>query len=235
MKAGTENRKKTIAAGALGVVALVCIGYIYSALFGGSSAPAPAPPTITPAATTTTSAENATATNARTGANPATLTGSNAIAGMGAAPGVAATRLASTASSLDPTLDQAAMLRTESLAYSGSGRNIFSATFVAPVAIPRNLPPARPQPAGPVGPPPPPPPPPTCPPSCPPINLKFFGTARRSNGVVQGFFLSGDDVYLANVGDIIVRKYKVVAIGGSMARIEDLQNNNTQALPLQTQ
>ena len=230
MKAGTENRKKTIMAGALGVIALVCLGYIYSALFGGSSTPAPtAPATTQPAATTT---ADANATNARAGANPGTVTGSNAVAGLGAAPGVAATRMASTASGLDPTLDEAAMLRTESLTYSGAGRNIFSASsYVEPVAIPKNLPPARTQPVVPVvqGPP---PPPPTCPPTCPPINLKFFGTARRSNGHMQGFFLSGDDVYLANEGDIIVRKYKVVSIGGNSARIEDLQNNNTQVIPL---
>lgn len=233
MNAGTENRKKTIAAGALGVLALISITYIYSALFGGST-PAPTAPPRIATAPVASSVANANAANARAGVGAGTVTGSNAVAGLGAAPGVAATRLASTSSSLDPTLDQAAMLRTESLAYSGSGRNIFSATYVAPpVSVPRNLPPARPHSTAPTGPPPPPPPPATCPPSCPPINLKFFGTARRSNGMTQGFFLSGEDVYLANVGDIIVRKYKVTSINANSASIQDLQNNNTQTIPLQ--
>jgi hypothetical protein len=45
--------------------------------------------------------------------------------GTGVAAGVAATRMASTSSSLDPTLDERAMLRTENLVYSGNGRNMF--------------------------------------------------------------------------------------------------------------
>ena len=43
MKAGTENRKKTIIAAALGTVGLICVFYIYTQLFGGSQPPAPAP------------------------------------------------------------------------------------------------------------------------------------------------------------------------------------------------
>jgi hypothetical protein len=46
VRAGAENRKKTIAAGALGAVALVCVFIMYNSLFGGtSSAP---PPTVAP-------------------------------------------------------------------------------------------------------------------------------------------------------------------------------------------
>jgi hypothetical protein len=51
---------------------------------------------------------------------------------------------------------------------------------------------------------------------------------------MQAFFLSGDDVYLASEGDIVARKYKIVSISPNSARVEDLQNNNTQALPLQS-
>jgi hypothetical protein len=78
-----------------------------------------------------------------------------------------------------------------------------------------------------------PPPPPTCPPSCPPINLKFFGTAVRSNGVRQAFLLQGEDVYLASQGDIVARKYKIVSISMNSIQVEDLTNQNTQTLPLQ--
>jgi len=223
MKSGAENRKKTIMAGAAAAVALGCIYFIYTSLFGGAPNPAAhqaAAPVIVPAATTA-------------GAKPAarTQTAAGPGTGQGAAPGIAAKKMASTSSSLDPTLDESAMLRTESLVYTGTGRNIFSLIYTPPVAvIPTNVPSAR---QGPVAPPPPPPPPPTCPPTCPAINLKFFGTAVRANGVRQAFLLQGEDVYLASQNDIVARKYKIVSISANNIQIEDLTNHNTQSLPLQ--
>ncbi|HEV2578323.1 MAG TPA: hypothetical protein VGU25_14035 [Acidobacteriaceae bacterium] len=217
MRAGAENRKKTIMAGALGAVALCCIFYAYNALFSGTSA-AP-PPTVAPitAPTHTTSAAPA-----QTAANRGRNT---SIAG------VDAVKLANTSASLDPTLDETAMHRAESLVYSGSGRNIFSLISAPqPVILPSHVPPPRPK--TPVYTPPPPPP---GPPPPPPINLKFFGTARRSNGLVQAFLLQGDNVYLASAGEIVAHKYKIVAINLNSIQVEDLQNNNTQTLPLQMQ
>jgi hypothetical protein len=150
--------------------------------------------------------------------------------GLGAAPGVAATKMASTSSSLDPTLDEAAMHRTESLVYTGAGRNIFSLVYTPPApVVPKNLPPARPNPNAVVA-----PPVPTGPPPPPPINLKFFGTAVRANGQLQAFLLNGEDVYLAAKGDIVARKYKIIGILSNSIQVEDLQNSNTQTLPLQT-
>lgn len=227
MRLGTENRKKTIAAGVLGVLALIALGYLYTSLYGGSPTPPAQPPVISqapislggrPASTT--------AGSSATGV----VTGSNARAGLGAAPGVPAVRLASASSNLDPTLDQAAMLRTESLVYSGAGRNIFAGAGAAPAPrLPSNVPPARvrrtpaaPVVTMPVGPPPP-----------PPINLKFFGTERHRDGRLQAFFLQADDVYLAGEGDIIARKYRVQSLGPMSARVEDLQTGNVQTLPLQ--
>lgn len=217
MKGGAENRKKTILAGGLGAVALCCVFIIYNALFGGSSsAPTPPPP---PVATKSTNTSSGTGKTNQTQAP-------NSPTGLGVAPGVAATRMASTSSSLDPTLNQAAMLRTESLVYSGNGRNIFSAIYT-PLQLPTGVPSARIHPTTP-----PPPPEPTGPPPPPPINLRFFGTALRSNGVTQAFLLNGEDVYLASAGDIVARKYKIVSIGTSNIQVEDLQNDNTQTLPL---
>jgi hypothetical protein len=225
MKAGSANRKKTITAVALGAVALICIIYAYNQLFGGPSTPAPV---AAPASTTAESPVASPAANS----SPVRNTNARATVPGGNAPGVAATKMATTSSSLDPTLDEAAMLRTESLEYSGTGRNIFSATYVPPPpAVPVNMPSARPK--GPVGPPPPPPPPPTCPPTCPPINLKFFGTAKRANGKIQAFLLQGEDVYLASQGDIVARKYKIASIAATNIHVTDLQNNNTQTLSLQ--
>jgi hypothetical protein len=222
---GTENRKKTILAAVLGGLALVAVIIGYNEMFGGSSAPPPAPAPVVTGST------NGTRINSN-GQTAAQTSGATAgpVTGLGAAPGVAATKMASTSSSLDPTLDETAMLRTESLVYSGSGRNIFSLVYTppTPVALPKNLPSARPNAAATVAPPvdlgPPPP---------PPINLKFFGTAVRANGVRQAFLLSGEDVYLAAQGDIVARKYKIVGITSNSVQVEDLQYKNTQSLPLQ--
>jgi len=218
MRSGAENRKKTIAAGALGAVALVCLFIMYNSLFGGTSA-AP-PPSVGPAT------RPARTTNAAAPAPTAQTAANNARASM---PGVDAVKLASTSASLDPTLDETAMHRAENLVYSGTGRNIFSLTYTPPPTVPRNVPPPRPKPMPapvpmPVGPPPP-----------PPINLKFFGTAKRASGPMQAFLLQGDNVYLASVGEIVAHKYKIIAINLNSIQVEDLQYNNTQTLQLQMQ
>jgi hypothetical protein len=140
--------------------------------------------------------------------------------------GAAAKSLGTTSAQLDPTLRMDAMLVTESLVYSGNGRNIFSASS-APVVIPVPIASVRPKP----GPPPPPPPPPGPPPP-PPIDLKFFGTATAPNGARRAFLLHGEDVFLASDGDIVQRRYKVVSIGANSIVMEDLGNNNRQTLPL---
>jgi hypothetical protein len=221
VRAGAENRRKTILAGALGAAALCCVFYAYNAFYGGSSS-AP-PPTIAPVTRPSRSAAAAAATTQPSG-----------TAGIGgrqgaSVPGVDAVKLASTSASLDPTLDETAMHRTESLVYSGTGRNIFSLTYTPPPPpIPKNVPSARPKPVTL-------PPAPVRPPPPPPINLKFFGTAKRANSPVQAFLLQGDNVYLASAGEIVAHKYKILSINLNSIQVEDLQNNNTQTLPLQMQ
>ncbi len=220
--APAKDKKQVIVVSIFGVLLLLFVVFAYNAFFGGTTNPAAvsAPTTARQPAATRPSSATETGSSGR-GA-------SGARSGLGAAAGVAATKMASTSSSLDPTLDESAMLRTEDLVYSGTGRNIFSATYTAPVAMPANVPKARPnaaqQAAVPTGPPPPPPP--------PPINLKFFGTALRANGLRQAFLLNGEDVYLAGVGDIVARKYKILSVGTASIQVEDLQNANTQSLPL---
>jgi hypothetical protein len=140
--------------------------------------------------------------------------------------GKAAKNLGTTSAQLDPTLRMEAMLVTESLVYSGNGRNIFSANS-APIDIPKPIVSVRPKPG-----PPPPPPPPLGPPPPPPIDLKFFGTATAPDGGRRAFLLHGEDVFLASDGDIVQRRYKVVSIGANSIVVEDLGNNNRQTLPL---
>jgi hypothetical protein len=140
--------------------------------------------------------------------------------------GNVAKSLGTTSAQLDPTLRMEAMLVTESLVYSGNGRNIFSASSV-PIDIPKPVVPVRVK----QGPPPPPPPPPGPPPP-PPIDLKFFGTTSASDGKRRAFLLHGDDVFLASDGDIVQRRYKVISVSANSILVEDMANNNRQTLPL---
>jgi hypothetical protein len=215
-----RDKKQIVVVSIFAVLLLVFVGYAYNSFFGGSPNPAAkAPPVSAPVVERSSDSSGAT--------EDTSVPAGNARAGQAAAPGVAAKRMASTSSSLDPTLDESAMLRTESLVYSGSGRNIFSSISAPAMVIPSNVPKARPgvvlpvMPPMPVGPPPP-----------PPINLKYFGTAVRVNGRRQAFLLQGEDVYLAAEGDIVARKYRIVSIGATNIQVEDLVNHDTQTLPL---
>jgi hypothetical protein len=140
-------------------------------------------------------------------------------------------KLVMTSAALDPTLHMDAMLVSESLEYSGSGRNIFSMTSAPANVIPQPISKAR------MTPPAPPPVVQPCPPNCPPppppppIDLKFFGVAS-ANGLRQAFLLHDDNVYLASAGDTVLRRYRVISIDAKSIQIEDMQNHNTQTLPL---
>jgi hypothetical protein len=216
-----EQRKKMIAYAAFGVVFLGIGIYEYEVNFADNT---PAPQTTVQRPVDSAEVNRPAVTTRSQTAAPNT--------GSGVAAGVAATKMASTSSSLDPTLDERAMLRTESLVYSGNGRNIFSQAAYVPVAeLPKNVP--NPRVNVPTGPPPPPPPPPTCPPTCAPINLKYFGTVVQSNGQRQAFLLHDDDVYMASQGDIVARRYKIISITANGVQVQDLSNTNTQTLPLQ--
>jgi hypothetical protein len=104
---------------------------------------------------------------------------------------------------LDPTLHPEWMAAAESLKYTGTGRNIFSMSS-APVKIEKLIGAVRPDAhaaAVAQGPPPP-----------PAIDLKFFGFESRDGGTRKAFLLHGDDVFIASVGDVLDRRYKVVQI-----------------------
>jgi hypothetical protein len=199
MNIGTGDKKKLTILAVVGTVGLGCAVYIYSEL-STPSVPAPAAAPVvasTPAAGVSRS-------------KPAVAVGSETAL-----------------TQLDPTLRMGSMLVTEALVYSGSGRNIFSATSV-PIDIPKPIAPVRPV-ATPApvyvrqGPPPP-----------PPIDLKFFGTATSKNGTRQAFLLHGEDVFLASAGDIVQRRYRVISVAANSIVVEDMTNNNRQTLPLLT-
>jgi hypothetical protein len=198
MNLGATNRRQTILAGVLGVLALGAVIYVYEEVFADST------PAAAPVAATA----------------PARPAGG----GASAKPVTSAT--------LDPTLHMDAMLVSESLEYSGTGRNIFSMNSApaVPISMPKPLGPARPLP--------PPPPPVPCPPNCPPppppppIDLKFFGVETAANGTRQACLLHGDDVILAFAGDIVLRRYRMISVDARSIQVEDMQNKNTQTLPL---
>ncbi|HEX9201594.1 MAG TPA: hypothetical protein VF865_18700 [Acidobacteriaceae bacterium] len=204
MNLGAANRRQTIMAAVLGVAALGAAIYVYEELFA----------TDTPAPVT---APAATPAPVNAPANPAVGSGNPAKA------------VGTTSAALDPTLHMDAMLVTESVAYSGIGRNIFSPNSAPPVVIPTPVSTARNTP--------PPPPPVPCPPNCPPppppppIDLKFFGTAS-ANGARRALLLHNDDVYLASAGDVVLRRYRVISVDAKSMLVEDMQNNNQQTLPL---
>ena len=125
---------------------------------------------------------------------------------------------------LDPTLHPEIMEEAESLDYTGEGRNIFSLNSTPP-KIETVRGPVRPSAAvnaaaAPSGPPPP-----------PPIELKFFGYEAQGSDR-KAFLLHGDDVFIASVGEIVDRRYKVVKIAPLSIQITDLLFNSTQTLPL---
>jgi hypothetical protein len=200
MKVGTEDKKKLITAGVLGFFAIFAVVFLYNELFGGpSTPPVQAPPVVIAKPTP----------GAKSGA------------------GNAAVRVGSVSGQLDPTLHFGAMRATESLVYTGTGRNIFApgplqapAPKIEQAKFSARPGPVIPQRALPQGPPP-----------KPPINLKFFGTATQ-DGVRRALLLSGDDVFLASAGDIVQRRYKIVSITANSVVVEDVPNSNQQNLPL---
>jgi hypothetical protein len=199
MRIGTEDKKKLGVLGVVGVLGIAAAGWIYSQLATPDAPPAAAPVVVTGQ------------TAAPTAKKPV---------------GSAAKNLGTTSAQLDPTLRMGPMLVTESLVYSGSGRNIFSMTSV-PIDIPKPIAAVRPKgPVVPVYTPPPGPPPP------PPIDLKFFGTATSADGKRRAFLLKGEDVFLASDGDIVQRRYRIVTVSANSILVEDMANNNRQTLPL---
>jgi hypothetical protein len=193
---------------AIAVFAVFAVGILYYNLHDDTPAPPP-PPVITTAPSVKT------APVAKSAVPPGNVAGK------------AAKNVGTTSAQLDPTLRMDAMLVTESVVYSGNGRNIFSANSV-PVEIPKPIAPVRPKVTGP----PPPPPPPPGPPPPPPIELKFFGEAMGANGKRMAFLLHGDDVFVATDGEIVQRRYKVISVGANSVVIEDMGYNNRQTLTM---
>jgi hypothetical protein len=79
----------------------------------------------------------------------------------------------------------------------------------------------------------PPGPPPPAPP--PPITLKYQGFAaeNKAGGGFTAFLVDDSRHYNVNVGEVLMGRYRILAISDKGVDVEDLQYNRRQTLPLQ--
>jgi hypothetical protein len=70
----------------------------------------------------------------------------------------------------------------------------------------------------------------------PRIPLKFYGyVAQARQGAKRAFFLDGDDILVADEGEVLKKRYRLVRVGISSAVVEDIEHHNEQTLPLEAQ
>jgi len=71
------------------------------------------------------------------------------------------------------------------------------------------------------------------PPPLPPITFKYYGlTTVRPNGKRTAFFMSGEDILIRAVGDMVAGSYRLVSIGLTSAVVEDTKSKRQQTVPL---
>jgi hypothetical protein len=131
---------------------------------------------------------------------------------------------------VDPTLHLGFLARLQSIAPSGSSRNLFQ-MGAAPLSDQAGKPIAHP-----IIPPKPLPAPIIRNPVVADINipLKYYGFAkpvgRGENN--RAFFLDGDNILIAAEGDVLKQKYLVVELTPTSARLEDTEVKKGKTLPL---
>ena len=204
MQLGLENKKQTMWAAVLGVVAILALAYEVIPMFMGSStATASTESTVPPPAATHAPARPGTKGNKK--------------------PHV---------ENLDPTLRLDLLVASEQTQYEGRGINIFVSQREE-VVIGKPVAPVRTD-LGPNGgsagigystptisaP--------------PPIPLKFYGFASTVGAAKKIFLKSGDgDVFVAGEGEIVDRRYKVIHITPTLVSIQDMvYSGPPQNIPL---
>jgi hypothetical protein len=73
-------------------------------------------------------------------------------------------------------------------------------------------------------------------PAEPPVNipLKYYGFVRsgEKNQGNEGLFLDGDNIVVGREGEVVMKRYLVVALTPTSARLEDTQVKKGQTLPV---
>jgi hypothetical protein len=206
LKLGTEKKWQVYLVAGLFVVILGVGGKELFDMFAGPSTPA-AKPMPAPA----TAAQKP---GARTGAGGAASSGPKDAQKIDN-------------NDLDPTLHLDKLAESEAIEYAGTGRNIFSAESAPPPMPEREIAPPRPDDnvAASV-------PTPREPPHPPAIDLKYFGYTEGKDKALRAFFVHGDDIFLAQTGEIVDHRYKIGAIQPNTVQVTDLGYNNTQTISL---
>jgi len=202
---GLENKKKTIWAAILGVIAVLVFAYEVIPLFTGSSTPSSNAQAAAPSLTHT---------------PPSRPAGGKGSLKVGKKPHV---------ESLDPTLRLDLLATSEKTQYEGNGRNIF-VSQAEDVVIPKPVTTVRTdgQGGGPQGP----YVPPSQAPA-PPIPLKFYGFASSPGEPKRVFLKKGEDVFVAGEGEIVDRRYKVIRISNTSVEVQDMvYSGPPQNIPL---
>jgi len=132
---------------------------------------------------------------------------------------------------IDPRLHLDALDRLRDIRYDGKGRDLFKmgAAPVQPTVASAAAARARAQhqaalaaaPPRPVGPPPP-----------PPVPLKAFGYATQPGQPKKVFLVDGSEVYIAEQGGLVEKRYQVLNIQPTTVLVKDLQSQQTALLPL---
>jgi len=179
---GLENKKQTMWAAVLGVVALAAVAYQVIPVFMGSSAPASSAEAAAPVAT-------------------------HDLARTGTKSGKKALRV----ENLDPTLRLDLLASSEQTKYEGNGRNIFVSRAEEVVIQKPGFSPVTDHGSNGTAPDPiyHPPQPPTAP-AIPLKFYGFASSAGEQKKKI--FLKNGDDVFVAGEGEIVDRRYKVIHI-----------------------
>jgi hypothetical protein len=133
---------------------------------------------------------------------------------------------------IDPTLRLDLLQRLKTVKFTGNRRNLFEPGAVItpqmPAAKPvKIMPGPLPHPgtvtpvpvqAGPAPP--------------PPIPLKFYGFAASANGSRRGFFLDQDNIVVADQGDIVKGRYRILSLEPKSAEVEDMVTHSRQNLSI---
>lgn len=122
----------------------------------------------------------------------------------------------------DPTLRIDDIAASQKREYQGKGRNIFNYGRAPVVEQPKEQKPVEQVEVKPEPPKPPPPP------------FKFYGIATNpASGRKRAFFTNGDDIWIAEEGQMIDRRFRLVSIGNTNAEVEETATGKRVTLALE--